>query len=95
MKRRLAVYMYSLASDDEVTRQLGIVAIIALTREQHPVSDPEEHFEVAEILQAIPLRFVAIHLCLPDERPVFQLLRATFVLLFGRGQRVRIKVHTG
>jgi hypothetical protein len=72
-----------------------LVLIIAPTSEQQSVSDPEEHVEVAKFAQAMPLRLAAIHICLPDEGRVFQLLRATIVLLFARDQRIRVKVHTG
>jgi hypothetical protein len=69
--------------------------IIAPTSEQQSVSDPQEHLEVAKFAQAMPLRFAAIHICLPDEGPAFHLLRATIVLLFASDQRIRVKFHTG
>lgn len=92
---RLALYVYGLASDDEESRHHGLVLIIAPTSEQQTISDPEEHFEVAKIARAMPFRLAAIHICLPHEGPMFQLLRATVVLLFARDQRIRVKVHTG
>jgi hypothetical protein len=84
-----------LASDDDETKKSGLVLIIAPTSEQQSVSDPEEHVEVAKFAQAMPLRFAAIHICVPDDGPMFQLLRATIVLLFARIQRIRVKFHTG
>jgi hypothetical protein len=84
-----------LASDDEETKKSGLVLIIAPTSEQQSVSDPEEHLEVAKFAQTMPLRFAAIHICLPDEGPLFHLLRATIVLLFASDQRIRVKFHTG
>jgi hypothetical protein len=92
---RLALYMFTLASDDEVTRQLGLVLIVAPNCEQQAVIDPKDHWKVAELMQSIPLRLTAIHVCLPNASPVFHLFRATTVLLFGRDQRVRAKVHIG
>jgi len=94
-KIKLALYIYGLASDDEETEKSGLVLIIAPTSEQQSVSDPEEHLEVAKFAQSMPVRFAAIHICLPDEGPVFHLVRATLVLLFASDQRIRVKFHTG
>jgi hypothetical protein len=87
--------VYGLASDDEETKKSGLVLIIAPTSEQQSISDPEEHWEVAKFAQAMPVRLAAIHICLPNEGPVFHLLRATIVLLFATDQRIRVKFHTG
>ena len=94
-KIKLALYVYALASNDEETSKRGLVSIIAPTTEQQTVSDPEEHFEVAKFASALPLRFAAIHFCLPNDGPAFHLLRATLVLLFASDQRIRVKFHTG
>jgi hypothetical protein len=91
----LALYIYALASNDEETMKCGLVSIIAPTSEQQTVSDPEEHLEVARFASALPLRFAAIHFCMPNDGPAFQLLRATIVLIFASDQRIRVKFHTG
>ncbi|KAL3902963.1 MAG: hypothetical protein SGILL_010629 [Bacillariaceae sp.] len=92
---KLALYVYGLASNDEETKKSGLVLVISPTTDQQTVSDPEEHLEVAKFAQALPLRFAAIHFCLPNDGPAFHLLRATMVLIFATDQRIRVKFHTG
>ena len=94
-KIKLALFVYGLAANDEETKKNGLVLIIAPTTEHQTVSDPKEHFEVAKFAHALPLRFAAIHFCLPNDGPAFHLLRATMVLLFASDQRIRVKFHTG
>mmetsp|Transcript_13286 Transcript_13286/g.23902 ORF Transcript_13286/g.23902 Transcript_13286/m.23902 type:complete len:521 (+) Transcript_13286:142-1704(+) len=91
---RMEQYMWQNLSDDEDSQKLGIILVLNLSNMVQNANDTEDKTNIGKLLQSIPGRYAAIHLCLPDA-PLFNAIKGTFMLLMGKANRFRARIHVG
>jgi len=73
----------------------GVVCVLFLHHHiYNDVFHEEEFWNFNRILNIIPPKFGAVHLCIP-EGPVYDIVKATVTLLLGKEGRERLRFHAG
>lgn len=93
---RLAMYLIGTAcAEDLETQRKGIVSCVWPEGTNSLIlSDPTERKAVRHMLDCVPLRVSAAHICLPTE-PKSQLLLALLLLALPKAERARTRMHLG
>lgn len=92
----MALYIFSVISEDVDTQRKGLVFILSAQSapEDSLLHDKDVWKEHKAFNEAMPVRFTAIHICLPDG-PAHHLFKALFVVVTPPTSRARIRVHQG
>ena len=92
------IYVYSVLSEDLDTQRHGAVGVLVGTREHFERfngNSQEYRVDLSNLLQNFPVRWSAMHVCLPPG-PLFNLLKALLVVVMTRkDDRVRFKFYSG
>jgi len=91
---RMLFYFWQCITDDEQTQKLGAVLVLNLAEMVHSANDYEDKTVVIQLLQSIPCKYSAVHFCFPPS-PMFNAIKATFVLILGKKNRTRVRFHCG
>ncbi|KAG7345161.1 hypothetical protein IV203_032692 [Nitzschia inconspicua] len=90
-----ALYMYTCLAEDEETQKKGCVFIVFHPSPGSQVcSSSKERSFVRRLMESIPIRVSAIHICLHDDA-LSQVIKAVALLALGPEGRARTRVHTG
>jgi hypothetical protein len=82
-------------SEDVAAQKDGAVFLTWATSETIEVlGDPDDRRESARLLEAIPGRLSASHVCIPPE-PMFRFLSSLILITLGREKRQAARVHSG
>jgi hypothetical protein len=80
---------------DVTTQRLGAVLVwSANTNMVNNFEDVQTRRDIEEIYHADPIRYSAIHICLPQNNPFFKLIRWAVLWMVNQG-RVRTVFHEG
>jgi len=94
---RVNLYLLQQLSSDETTQQFGSVWILLSSFEKGETTflkEPSVKDTIRKFLAAFPIRFSAIHICLPNT-PAFQFAAAAISLIAPTFMRVRVRKHFG
>lgn len=73
----------------------GVICVLFLHHHTYnDVFSVEEFWNANRILEIIPPKFSAVHICIP-EGPVYDIVKATVTLLLGKENRKRLRFHAG
>jgi hypothetical protein len=89
-----SLYQWQSLAQDPESRHLGVVFVFFLHHASVSVSAVEEKRALDRFLQSMPGRKSAVHYCLPDH-PLFHTIKAGDVLLIGKEERARLRLHVG
>lgn len=92
-KLQRTFYMSMVSSEDEDTQRKGRIAIGYLAG-QHVEGRPRNDWQVAKLLNALPVRMEAIHLC-HDTKTIWSPIFAVFKYVATLFTRLRIREHYG
>mmetsp|Transcript_9316 Transcript_9316/g.23169 ORF Transcript_9316/g.23169 Transcript_9316/m.23169 type:complete len:501 (+) Transcript_9316:122-1624(+) len=97
-KFRVNIYLcFAVLSVDITTQRLGAVSLASFTRGAEEAMR-EEARTISKLMKqffaAIPLRWSAAHLCIPDD-PLFRILKALVIFFLGLNGRKMLRIHTG
>ncbi len=97
-KFRVNIYLcFSVLATDVTTQRLGVVSLASFTRGAESAMRDEAR-TISKIIKrffaAVPLRWSAAHLCIPDD-PMFHLLKALVLFFLGLNGRRMLRIHTG
>ncbi len=95
---RVRLYVWSVMSEDIETQQKGVVGIAELRKDMFAdMSNKQNQADYKALLDALPVRFSAVHLILNfSNSHVTKLIKSFVVLgLFGSNERVRTKCYEG
>jgi len=90
LRQQIYLYFYQFIMEDTA----GMVAVVFLHHSsaiQNRVEDVESYMN---LIASVPSRFKAIHLCLPDRR-FYNILRSVIMVVVGKANRPRIRLHIG
>lgn len=98
-KNRVNFYLcFTVLATDVTSQRLGTVSIISFTRGAEE-SMRKEGRAISKLLMrfwaAVPVRWSASHLCLPDDGPMYHLIKAVVVFCAGPNGRLILRIHTG
>ena len=98
-KNRVHFYLcFTVLATDVTSQRVGTVLIMSFTRGAEEFMQKEGR-AASEILirffDAAPVRWSAAHLCLPDDGPVHQFIKAMVVFCAGPNGRLILRTHTG
>jgi hypothetical protein len=80
---------------DVLTQRLGAVLIWAGNMNMvKNYNDAQTRQDIEEVYHSDPIRYSAIHICLPRNDPLFRLIRLAVFWMVAQG-RVRTLVHQG
>eukprot|EP00532_Pseudo-nitzschia_australis_P014559 CAMPEP_0168284280 /NCGR_PEP_ID=MMETSP0141_2-20121125/23419_1 /TAXON_ID=44445 /ORGANISM="Pseudo-nitzschia australis, Strain 10249 10 AB" /LENGTH=795 /DNA_ID=CAMNT_0008228267 /DNA_START=137 /DNA_END=2524 /DNA_ORIENTATION=+ len=92
---RLLIYLiWTIPAQDVTTQVKGAVVLIFPTFEDSAVLAKHSAKKLNQILHTIPLRYSAIHFCIPNS-PINNMVRSLCLLLIGPEGRRVCRVHTG
>lgn len=95
---RVYTYLtFSVVAGDMTTQRLGVVSIASFTRgiEESFGRDPRTISKLmSRYLDAAPLRWSAIHLCIPDD-PIYNLMKSLLLFFIGSNKRRMLRMHVG
>lgn len=95
MRVKIFLYLLTVAAECDETQKKGISIIMwPGTDRTIRLPEPEERIVCQKSFSAFPLRVVSCHFCWP-ETALFHFVRSFFVLVMGRGIRVRVSFHSG
>jgi hypothetical protein len=86
--------MMMVAVEDAESQRKGLVVINWPNSTVPLLPERKEHVLGQQVLQALPLRICAAHVCLPDDH-LFRILKANLALIMGKEDRTRMKFHLG
>jgi hypothetical protein len=100
---KVFLYVYAAVARDVETQRNGVVCVSTAPETvnfEQWEGDDEESTEpwrsMAELLRrATPFRFVAIHLLVPDTHAFPSIVEGVILIMFGRENCVRSRVHSG
>ena len=97
-KFRVCTYLcFTVLAEDVTTQRLGVVSLASFTRGVEAFMRKEAH-ECTRLIKrffaAVPLRWSAAHLCIPDD-PMFHFVKATLLFILGMNGRRMLRIHTG
>jgi hypothetical protein len=84
----------SVAEDVETQRKGMVLLIYQPAPNAKVCMDRQERESVSTMLEAVPQRTSAVHICIPDN-PVSQMLKAVVLISIGQDRRTRTRFHTG
>lgn len=92
-KLKRTFYMCMVSNEDEETQRKGRVAVGYLAG-QHVEERPRNDWQVAKLMNALPVRMSAVHLC-HDTPSVWSPIFAVFKYVVTLFMRLRIREHCG
>lgn len=91
---RLIVYItWAVLAEDVTTQIKGAVVLIFPSFEESSLAKQSAK-KLNQLITTLPLRFSAIHFCIPDV-PIFNMVRSLCLVLIGAEGRRVCRVHTG
>lgn len=92
------IYLHWALSGDLESQKKGFIAIFCWPSKDtlarsFPRPGDEEFAYGRKLIEGVPWRMCAMHMCFPDT-PVFQLMRSGMFLIMGE-RRARIRLHLG
>lgn len=95
---RILLYCYTVFAGDIDTQRHGAVGIFVADKqhmERYQGGSADYRSDLSELMKCAPVRWSAMHVCLP-EGPLFSMLKALLVIvLVGTNERLRIKFYSG
>lgn len=74
--------------------QEGLVFVSFLHHIHSATFNPQEYKDIKRMIDTIPPKFSAVHLCLPKGQ-FYEMAKATMMLLIGEESRKRLRLHVG
>lgn len=94
-KLKLVVYLVTIASNDTLTQQKGLVSIAWGGQDIISLPSRDELSFKRKVLDSIPLRLCAFHCCFPDS-PLYKVIGAFLTHVVGSNDGMRrIRFHVG
>jgi hypothetical protein len=92
---QMGLYLWQCVSDDYDTQILGCVLVQFFHKfSRQYANDIEDKRQLGRLLQCLPVRLTAIHVCLPDS-PWYHCIMATYMMLCPKSRRHRHRIHVG
>ncbi len=74
--------------------QDGLVFVYFMHHVHNSVFNPQEYKEFKKLIEVIPPKFSAVHLCFPAGQ-FYEIAKAAIMLLMGKENRKRLRLHVG
>lgn len=74
--------------------QDGLVFVYFMHHVHNSIFNPQEYKEFKKLIEVIPPRFSAVHLCFPAGQ-FYEIAKAAIILLMGKENRKRLRLHVG
>jgi hypothetical protein len=92
LQMKFFIYLWWVAGEDVETQQRGLISIF-WPENNIIFPDKRESQEAERVFAAVPVRFAAIHQCVPDTA-FYHLIKAVVILSLEVESRTRLKFHT-
>lgn len=87
------MYIIQSAIEDELTQKRGMVFLFYLVGAKSLFFDRELNNSVSYLLECLPFRLSAVHICFDDPR--LRMIKALLMITLGSSRRVRVRIHDG
>lgn len=84
--------IYAIAEDEE-NQRLGLVALFYYSLGVKVAQDL--HQRAPSLLDCVPLKMVGFHFCTEPNDPTMLVVKAIMMLVFGKKNRVKVRIHEG
>jgi hypothetical protein len=81
------------AADDEETQRRGMVGIFYFSMARNIAQEILRR--EPNVTECVPIKMVGLHFCTLPKDPLMQIVKALMMLVVGRNNRLRIRVHEG
>jgi hypothetical protein len=89
------MYVLTSSAEDVETQRKGLVMVIYQPAQNAKVcTHPQERENVFRIMETIPVRISAVHLCIPDNS-ISRMIKAVMLVAIGPDRRARTRFHKG
>lgn len=91
VRQQVGMYFAQCLSED---RGGGTVFVSFLHHIPYNLYNTKEYQNLQKMIETIPPKFSAVHLCFP-EGPLYEIAKAAMMLLIGKENRQRLRLHVG